>query len=150
MFRRPLDRRRQSPPLALGNRRDLERHVARCRRGGTSAELVVARSRDGTGFPADLESYLRLSDSWLRERPDELVLLCDGDAVDRAVVERRLHDLTGGSVRCGWAVFPRDGLVLEDLIAFARRAAVEQPADRAVASRLWPDKLLLRRPEAEG
>jgi hypothetical protein len=109
---------------------DLERHLARCRRSGAAATLLVARLIDGTVFPADLEQRLRVSDSWMRSGTRELALLCDEGTLDRALVERRLGELTTGAPLFGWASFPEDGLVLEDLLIAARRATVAKPAGR--------------------
>jgi hypothetical protein len=121
---RPLDASRADGP------NDLERHVARCRRSGCAAALLVARTADGTALPAAIEQALRVSDSWLRNGPFEIVLLCDAVSLDRALVERRLRDIVSGELLCGWAGFPDDGLVVEDLVASARRDALAKPARR--------------------
>lgn len=110
---------------------DLERHLARCRRSGAPAALLVARLTDGTVFPADMDQRMRMSDSWMLTGPCEFALLCDACSLDRALVEGRLRDLTAGSLLCGWAHFPDDGLVVDDLLAVARRGAVAKPASRA-------------------
>ena len=115
---------------------DLERHVARCRRTGAPAALLVARLSDGTVFPADLERRLRMSDTWMRTGSRELVLLCDDCELDRTLVEHRLRDLTAGNVLFGWADFPADGLVVEDLLAVARRGAPTPRAGRATVPQL--------------
>ncbi len=115
---------------------DLERHVARCRRTGAGAALLVARLSDGTAFPADLDRHLRMSDTWMRTGPGELVLVCDATALDRGLVERRLRSLTSGSALFGWADFPADGLVVEDLLAVARRGTPAPRAGRARAPKL--------------
>jgi len=103
---------------------ELERHLARCRRSGSSAALLVARVGRGAGFPAGLERRLRISDSAAFTRADELALLCDASAggapLDRAAVERRLRELAGDRLRCSWASFPEDGPAVDDLLRAAR------------------------------
>ncbi len=98
--------------------------------------MLVARLSGGSVFPADIEQRMRVSDSWMRTRPDELVLLCDVGSLDRALVERRLRALTTDSLLCGWADFPGDGLLVEDLLAAARRAAVPEASGHARPLRL--------------
>ena len=66
----------------------------------------------------------------MRSGTSELALLCDAGSLDRALVERRLREVLTGNVLFGWAGFPDDGLVLEDLLAAARRGAVAEPAGR--------------------
>ena len=130
MWSRSTARRKQPAAPRSVATNDLERHLARCRRSGAAATLLVVRLADGTVLPADLEQHLRMSDSWTRSGPRELALLCDADSLDRAFVERRLGEVLTGTVLFGWAGFPDDGLVLEDLMAAARRGAVAEPAGR--------------------
>lgn len=136
MLIRSFRRRRQPIAPQPSGPTDLERHVARCRRSGAPAALLVARLSDGAALPADIHERLRVSDSWMRTGPSELALLCDADALDRALVERRLGAVIGGRLLCGWATFPDDGLVVEDLAAIARRRAVAAQAPAAAPSKL--------------
>jgi hypothetical protein len=138
MFIRFNARRGQPAVARHDGPNDLERHLARCRRSGTAATLLVARLTDDAVFPADLGQHLRVSDSWMRSGPREFALLCDAGSLDRALVERRLCELVTGALRFGWAGFPDDGLVLEDLLATARGGAVAEPARRT-----RPRKLLV-------
>jgi len=100
--------------------------------------LLVVRLTDDTVFPADLDQHLRVSDSWMRSGIREFAVLCDADSLERSLVERRLRDLATGTVLFGWAGFPDDGVVFEDLLATARAGAVAKPAGRA-----RPRKLLV-------
>jgi hypothetical protein len=113
---------------------DLGRHLARCRRDGTRAALLVARVEDRSDFGSDLEQLLRVRDRSLRTTGGELLLLCDVAAprsrtlpLNRRAVELRLRELADGRLLCGWADFPADGVRLADLVGRARRAAVAIP-----------------------
>jgi hypothetical protein len=122
-------RRGEQPPAAPDLRRDLERHLARCRRSAARAALLVARVGGDAAFPLKLEQHLRTTDSAARSDAGELLLLCDdpargGDAprLDRDALEHRLRGLAGGHVLCTWASFPDDGLLVDDLLRHARGA----------------------------
>ena len=99
----------------------------------------------------DLERHLRATDSAVRGDPRELLLLCDAPApgdvapsLDRAALERRVRDVAGEHLRCAWAAFPDDGLVLDDLVGSAR-ARIDTPRPprhrRSGASR--PHRIIL-------
>ncbi len=95
--------------------------IARCRRMGTTAQIVVA---EGSGPDAigSLASAVRSTDGFAaRESASgcEIVGVIEGDDVDRAAVERRLSAALGGGVTFGWAHFPADGLTLEVATAAA-------------------------------
>lgn len=130
MFIPSFARRGQPAARRLDGPNDLERHLARCRRSATAATLLVVRLTGETVFPADLDQHLRVSDSWMRSGIREFALLCDTDSLDRGLVERRVRELVTGAPLFGWAAFPDDGLVLEDLLATARRGAVVPPTSR--------------------
>lgn len=138
MWNRSFARGGQPVGPRLDGPTDLERHLARCRRSGTAATLVVVRLTDETVFPADLDQHLRVSDSWMRSGTREFAVLCDADSLDRVLVERRLRELVSGTLLFGWAHFPDDGLVLDDLLATARDGAVAKPTRPA-----RPRKLLV-------
>lgn len=116
--------------------------IARCRRLGTTAQIVVG---EGTGPDAlgALASAVRTTDGFAaRETPGgcEIVGVIEGDAVDRAAVERRLNAALGGGVTFGWAQFPADGLTLEVAAAAAagrmhglELATAPKPAPQAPA-----------------
>jgi hypothetical protein len=136
MWIRPFARQGQPPVPRLDGPNDLERHLARCRRTGAAAALLVVRQTDETVLPADLDQHLRVSDSWMRSATREFALLCDACSLDRVLVERRLRELAAGTLLFGWAGFPDDGLVLEDLLATARRGAVAEPTGRPRSRKL--------------
>jgi hypothetical protein len=98
--------------------------------------LLVVRLTDETVFPVDLDQHLRVSDSWMRSGMREFALLCDADALERALVERRLRALATGTLLFGWADFPDDGLLFEDLLATARGGAVAKPTGRVRTRKL--------------
>jgi hypothetical protein len=113
---------------------ELGRHLARCRRDGTRAALLVARVDDGCDFASDLEQLLRVRARSLRATRRELLLLCDVAPprsstlpLNRRAIELRVRGLAQGRLLCGWADFPADGVSLADLVARARRAAVAIP-----------------------
>jgi hypothetical protein len=144
MLIRSIARRGQPTVPRLDGPNDLERHLARCRRSGTAAALLLVRLTDATVFPADLDQHLRVSDSWMRSGPRELALLCDAGALDRALVEGRLREVVSGTLLFGWAGFPDEGLALEDLMATARGGPVAEPTRRT-----RPRKLLVGRAMSE-
>lgn len=101
----------------------MERHLSRCRRHGRGAHLLVAFV---PGAPLDtgpkLLAALRTTDdgavvhdAWA---PAIAVLVEDG-AVDRPGLHERLANAVDRPLHCGWAVFPDDGLTLDQLQACA-------------------------------
>jgi hypothetical protein len=130
----PSDVPKQRPAHALD---EFERHLARCRRSGTAAALLLARATGAADLPPDVEQRMRTADSVLRTGARELLVLCDAPAspagcapLDRDALQRRLRALAGGGLACAWASYPDDGLVLDDLLRCVRLRAAT-PARRA-------------------
>jgi hypothetical protein len=106
-----------------GSLDDLESQLARCRRRGERAWVLVARVDASGADVAHVRALLRLSDAVVAVRAIDRVDLCaviDGD-VDREALEERLRRSLPGRLRCGWAVFPDEALTLEMLMAAARK-----------------------------
>jgi hypothetical protein len=127
-----------------GDVADLERQLARCRRRGESATVLVARVAGHHATVQHVRSLLRLSDAVLAARAVSGVDLCaviDGVDLDREALEERLRHSLSADLLCGWAVFPDEGLTLDLLIAAARAHPV-----RAAAVPTQPAPTLSRRP----
>lgn len=128
-------------------RSDFQRHLARCRRRGENASVLVVALSDEVRMSKDAVEVLRMTDSAVIRRMGkrwELHALLDGDDVQRDVVEGRVRlALAASAPVFGWATFPADGLTLEALFEHARSAtagAVPATADRrAGASSAAPD-----------
>lgn len=112
--------RRQSSPRDADPLRALRVELARCRRNGTEADLLVARlPRRLDGRSPDLACALRVTDGLaLREsrRGQEMLALFDARDAARIPVERRLRGLESDALDCAWARFPDDGVTLEALL----------------------------------
>lgn len=101
---------------------DLQRHLARCRRLGLPADVVVVRglSREACRHVA---RQLRATDSVAVLRVGtglELHAVVDRQDLDRDGLERRLGALVDERPDFGWSRFPEDGLTLEVLVEQAR------------------------------
>ena len=130
-FRNLVSRRSNPGPPQPDQRQAVESQLARCRRTGSAASLLVARVGDGALPTSQVEQRLRLSDAWMWTSRHELALLCDAQSLDRGGIERRLREATDGSLLCGWAAFPDNGLDLDDLLVSARRSAIVVASDAA-------------------
>lgn len=111
----------------------LESHLARCRRRGESASvLVVGLSRSPR---KEALEELRNTDTAVVRRVGklwEMRAILDGRDVPRDVVEARLRlPLAVSTPVFGWASFPTDGLTLEALFEHARAEARRPSAEDA-------------------
>lgn len=121
---------------------ELERHLARCRRRGEDASVLVVRLSDGAPIRKDAAEVLRITDSAVVRRVEkrwELHALLDHDEVSRSVVEERLRAALADSFPVfGWAAFPADGLTLavlfEHALGMTERAAQTSSPRRANSS----------------
>lgn len=114
-------RRSEAAPLA-GSIRELEQHLARCRREERGARLAIVRG----GGAVQAARTVRAADSLMLDgsgTTPELVVVADADRLDRAAMETRLREHAGPGVQIAWAAFPEDGYVLADVVAAARRRA---------------------------
>lgn len=95
--------------------------IARCRRLGTTAHVVVAETVDEAAV-GSLIAAVRTTDGFAARRSPsgmEIVGVFEGDDVDRGAIERRLTSALGGGIAYGWALFPDDGLTLDVAVAAA-------------------------------
>jgi hypothetical protein len=104
-------------PAAGGTARpdEVERHLARCRRTGAPADLVVASCRDA-GTARAVAADLRISDS-VRVRGAEVHAMLDRAGLDRGGFAARA---ARPGVVLGWARYPEDALTAGDLVDAAR------------------------------
>jgi hypothetical protein len=111
---------------------ELVHELARCRRTGGRADVVVAACTDPAAAVA-LAARLRLSDS-VRVHGAEVHAMLDRDGLDRAALERRLA--ADAPARFGWARYPEDGLTADELLRVARPAGppLAAPAARPARS----------------
>lgn len=111
-----------SRDVCHGSTRELEQHLARCRRDGNGADLVLVRGRGA----ASAARTVRAADSLRIDGSGpvpELVVVADSARLDRQALETRLREHAGDGVQIAWATFPEDGYVLDDLVAVARERA---------------------------
>lgn len=130
--------RRQGPPRDADPLRPLRVELARCRRNQTAADLLTARlPRDVNGQAPPLARALRVTDGVVlrkSSRSSELLALFDARDAARVPVERRLKEIEGDALVCGWARFPDDGVTLEallDRVGERARSAREHPTRSA-------------------
>lgn len=122
---------------------DLQRHLSRCRRRSERAHVLVLRwsARDETD-PAEALAAFRMTDSVtvLRRAGDwELHAVLDDHELVRVGVERRIREVILVEPRFGWAVFPDDGVTLDDLV---------DQADRDAPAKIFPYRWEQRTDEA--
>jgi hypothetical protein len=102
----------------------LQRHLARCRRRGEQASVLVAALAEGAPIRREVTEALRITDSSAVRRVGkrwELHAIFDGDDVQREIVEKRVSAALNRSKPVfGWALFPADGLTLDSLVETAR------------------------------
>lgn len=104
---------------------EVERHIARCRRTSTSADLVVAAYTDPATARACADR-LRISDD-VRVVGAELHAVLDRGELDRKGFEARLSSFAPADY--GWARFPEDAPTVAELVTVGEcRAAIRAEA----------------------
>lgn len=119
----------------------LQRHLARCRRRGEQASVLVAALAEGAPIRREVTEALRITDSSAVRRVGrrwELHAIFDGDDVQREIVEKRVAAALNRSKPVfGWALFPADGLTLDALVETAR-ADTNRRADMSAPKPVRP------------
>jgi hypothetical protein len=115
----------------VGGLHELQRHLARARRAGASAYVLVAEiPRERAWAISDLLKVLRLADS-VAVRPSRggwrVLVMADAEPFELEGLQRRIG-ASAARPQCGWAAFPDDALTLHELVARASASRGQQTA----------------------